>query len=49
MMVWRVAISKMELASYLDTLKCIMKGLQVIFRIIAIFFSKKCNLKLLVR
>ena len=44
----RVVISQYELASFLETLKCIMKGPKAIFPVIAIFVGKKCNLKLLV-
>ena len=39
-------ISEIELASILDTLKCIMKGLKVIFASQDVFDRKISNLKL---
>ena len=45
-MVLRDVISQNELASFLDTLICIMKGLQAIFSILETFANEICNLKL---
>ena len=45
-LVWRDVISQNELASFLDTLICIMKGLYVSFSILGTFGSEICNLKL---
>ena len=45
----RGVISENELPSVLDTLKCIMKGLMIIFSFLAVFDRKISNWKLQVR